>query len=166
MIPRLRVFSALCLASLLGVSTYAAETSALKPFTPQSLAAIKQTQEKKPFILAFWSLHCAPCKEDMALFKTLQAKHPNLAIVLVATDGPREHAAVSRFLATQQLGRIQQWAFADEFEERVRFSVDKEWHGELPRSYLFDADHKFTAHSGVLDAKVVEAWLSRAPKAR
>lgn len=148
-------------AFLPGTFATAAQAPALKPFTAETLAGIKQAQQKKPFVVAFWSLHCAPCKEDIALLKAIHAKHPDLTIVLVATDGPQEHAAAARYLAQLGLGRIQQWGFADEFEERLRYSVDQAWHGELPRSYLFDQDHAFSAHSGVLDAKVVEAWLSR-----
>ncbi len=160
------LFAALCCLALLGISASAATVRELKPFTAASLGAIKQAQQNKPFILAFWSLHCAPCKEDMAILAAVHAKHPKLAIILVATDKPDDHAAVSRFLAEQKLGRIEQWAFADSFEERIRFAVDKEWHGELPRSYLFDSGHRAEAQSGVLDQKALDAWVARAMKPR
>jgi hypothetical protein len=154
-------FVALWVANLFVASACGEEPSALKPFTADSLAAIKQAHQRKPFILAFWSLHCAPCKEDVALLKVIHRKHPSLPIVLVATDGPGEHTAVRRFLAAEKLGRIEQWAFADEFKERIRYAVDKEWRGELPRTYLYDAAHQPSAHTGVLDAKAVERWLAR-----
>ena len=56
-------------------------------------------------------------------------------------------------------GPVQHWMFADEFSERVRYSVDKSWRGEMPRTYFFDAAHDAAAHSGLLDRRMVEQWF-------
>jgi thiol-disulfide isomerase/thioredoxin len=137
-------------------------TEPLRPFDVKSLSAIRETSKGKPFLLAFWSLHCAPCKEEMPMFKALKAKYPEARIVLVATDDVDEHPAVLKFLAKHQLGAVETWAFADEFAERVRFSIDKSWRGELPKTYFFDAEHKATAHTGKLELAMVESWLAGA----
>jgi thiol-disulfide isomerase/thioredoxin len=139
-----------------------AEEAAPKPFDAKSLAAIQQASQGKPFVLAFWSLHCAPCKTEMPILKQLQEKYPTLRIVLVATDESDEHPAVAKFIAKQQLGKVESWAFDDEFSERVRYAVDRTWRGELPRTYLFDASHKPTVHTGPLEMEMVESWLARA----
>ncbi len=154
------------ICALLAAAGGAAGASELKSFDARSLERIRAANPGRPFVLAFWSLHCAPCKEDFVLLKELQAKQPALAIVLVSTYPPAEREAVTRFLATQDLGRIERWTFADEFEERIRFSVDRAWRGELPRTYLFDAAHQPTAFSGVLEQKTVDAWLARVTKKR
>jgi thiol-disulfide isomerase/thioredoxin len=140
----------------------------LRPFDAKSLTAIRETHAGRPFILAFWSIHCAPCKEEMIVLAGLKKKFPGVAIVLVATDPPSAKPAVTRYLATQKLGQIETWAFADEFAEKVRFAVDRKWHGELPRTYFFNAQHDSTAHSGVLDSATTEAWLKEqsAPKTK
>ncbi len=162
----LRLVGALACAAVF-VSALAADEvapSGLKPFDARSIRQIREAHKGRPFILAFWSLHCAPCKEEMPLLKELQAKFPNVPVVLVSTDPESLHSKVSRQLAKYELGAIQCWAFADEFTEKVRFSVDPEWQGELPRTYLFDPEHRSTARSGVLDRKMVEAWLADASK--
>jgi hypothetical protein len=56
---------------------------------------------------------------------------------------------------------IETWGFADDYAEPLRWSVDKAWHGELPRTYFFDAAHRADARSGRLDEGWVRAWLDR-----
>ena len=139
----------------------------LKPFDATSLDAIRKAHADRPFVLAFWSIHCAPCKEEMDLLAALKRRHPHVPILLVSADPPSAKAAVVRFLEERRLGKIELWAFADEFAERVRYSVDRKWQGELPRTYFFDAKHRATAHSGVVDAQRAESWFvqAAAPKA-
>jgi thiol-disulfide isomerase/thioredoxin len=162
----LRWIALLLVAVLAGLGAKPAPRPLLKPFDARSLAEIRQANQGRPFILAFWSLHCAPCKDDIGLLTAIHARYPGVAIALVAADGPNEHPEVARYLAQQPLGRIGPWAFADDFTERIRFSVDPEWRGELPRTYLFDGDHQITAHSGLLEAAALEAWLSRVTRRR
>ncbi|HEX2851980.1 MAG TPA: TlpA disulfide reductase family protein [Opitutaceae bacterium] len=140
----------------------------LRAFDAKSLAEIRQTYAGRPFVLAFWSIHCAPCKEEMGTLAALKKKFPGVPVVLVATDPPSAKPAVVRYLAGQKLGGIETWAFADEFAEKVRFGVDRKWHGELPRTYFFDAQHESTAHSGVIDPAWAQSWLAErtAPKAK
>ena len=97
----------------------------------------------------------------MALWKRLRGKYPRVAVVLVATDLPGEGAAVRAFLQRYDPGPVEHWTFADDFSERVRYSVDRSWRGELPRTYFFDAAHRAEARSGVLDGKQTEAWFAR-----
>jgi thiol-disulfide isomerase/thioredoxin len=139
----------------------AASVPALQPFGPGSLEEIRKANRDRPFLIAFWSLHCAPCKEDLELLTAAHARYPQVPIVLVAADGPAEHAAVARYLGQWKLGRIGVWAFADDFAERIRYSVDPGWGGELPRTYFFEAGGSSTAHTGVLKAKELEAWFKR-----
>ena len=138
-----------------------ASANDLQPFDTGSLEQIRHANQGKPFILAFWSIDCGPCKEEMALLKSIHAKFPGVTIVLVSTDPPGAHAAVRKFLARYELGKIERWAFASEFGERLRYAVDRSWRGELPRSYLYDTAHRATGHSGLLDADTVIAWLKR-----
>ena len=70
-----------------------------------------------------------------------------------------EEAAVRAFLMRYNPGPVQHWMFADEFAERVRYSVDKSWRGEMPRTYFFDAAHAAEPHSGLLDRRAVEQWF-------
>ncbi len=156
----LTILRRLKFSALLMLLTLPALAVDLRPFDAGSLAKIRQAHAGRPFILAFWSIHCAPCKTELAILKSIQRKYPKFPIVLVAADDPAAKAAVIRYLEKEKVEPMETWAYADEFEERVRYSVDPQWQGELPRSYFFDAAHRLTAHSGIIDPAWVETWMS------
>ena len=152
---------ALTLVCVAIASASTAGTPELRAFTAKSFAEIKQAHAGRAFILAFWSVTCEPCREETMVISELHRKYPNVPIILVASDGPPSRPDVIRFLRNYQLGQIQTWQFADDSAERLRYSIDKTWAGELPRSYFFDARHELTAHSGVVDARWLQTWLER-----
>lgn len=133
----------------------------LKPFDAQSPAAIRSAHAGKPFVLVLWSLHCAPCREEMPHWVALKRRHPQLPILLVAADGPEDEAGVRTLLARTPHAGIETWTFADEYVERVRYAIDREWRGELPRAYFFDAAHRAEARSGKIDPAWAQAWAAR-----
>lgn len=133
----------------------AAHAQELKPFTPQSLAQITAQRAGTPFVLAFWSLTCAHCQQELADFGRRQAAH----LVLVSTDTPAESAAIRATLARHGLENAEAWVFADEFGERLRYAVDRHWAGELPRSYFYAADGSRRAVSGQPETALLERWL-------
>ncbi len=129
-----------------------------RPFGQGSMKEIALAHAGKPFILAFWSLSCVHCKSNLELFGKLLQQHPELSLVLVSTDAPEESA----IMATQQkygLEKLQTWAFADRFVERLYFEIDRRWRGELPRTYLYDATHQARAVTGKLDEAETERWV-------
>ncbi len=149
------------LCALLLLAASGALAAELRPFDAGSMAAIRAAQSGKPFVLAFWSVHCPPCREELAHWGAWQRRHPQVRIVLVATDDPAERELAASALARHDLDRVDTWAFADPYAERLRWSVDPKWRGELPRTYFYDAAHRAEARSGRLDAAWVENWLAK-----
>lgn len=138
----------------------------IRPFVSGSIKEITAARQGKPFILGMWSLTCTHCREELALLSGLIKKHPDLDLVLVATDTPEEGEAISATLRQSGLGSAEAWVFADPFVERLRFKIDPKWHGELPRTYLYDPSHQALAFSGKLDAIQLEQWLKKYPAPR
>ncbi len=133
----------------------------LRAFDADSLAALRTVHSGKPFVLAFWSVHCEPCRAEMADWKTLRRRYPGIPVVLVAADSLRERVVIDAFLKRYDPGSVERWAFADDFQERIRYSVDRSWRGELPRTYLFDTEHRGDAISGAIRLDAVNAWMKR-----
>ena len=133
----------------------------IRPFVSGSIKEITAARQGKPFILGMWSLTCTHCREELALLSDLVIKYPDLDLVLIATDTPEEEEAISATLRQSRLGGAQAWVFADPFSERLRFEIDPKWHGELPRTYLYDPSHKVQAFSGKPDALQMEQWLKK-----
>ena len=144
----------LCLSA-----TYASAAQETKPFVRGSQQAIMASHQGKPFILALWSLDCIHCRDDLGLLGKLQARHGKLEVVLVATDTPARQDEIKSALKHYRLQRAESWVFADAFAERLRYEIDPQWYGELPRTYFFDAAGHSTAVSGKIDRGQTERWI-------
>ncbi|WP_371323936.1 TlpA disulfide reductase family protein [Dechloromonas sp. ZY10] len=132
----------------------------LRSFVSGSLEQIQAERAGKPFILALWSASCTHCPAELKALGQLLKRTPGLDVVLVATDTPAEAAQLTRLAAGYGLGRQAQWVFADEQPERLRFQIDRRWYGELPRTYLYDGQHRREAYSGLIPAAQLERWLA------
>ena len=131
-----------------------------QPFVRGSYQKLVSERADQPFILSFWSLTCTYCLEDLPLFAKLLKKY-SLNIVMVATDTPEHHLEITRTLQLNKLERAESWVFADKFTDRLRYEVDKQWHGELPRTYYFSANGQIVALSGKLDMAQTELWIQQ-----
>lgn len=141
---------------------FAAHAAPLAPkaFVQGSMKEVAAAHAGKPFILAFWSLSCVHCKANLQQFGHLLQHKPHLPLVLVSTDTPEEHAAILATLEKYGLDKPQTWVFADPFVERLHFEIDRRWRGELPRTYLYDANHQAHTITGKLDEAETERWVN------
>lgn len=139
--------------------------SDMRPFFAGSRAAIERAHAGKPYILAFWSVDCTYCAEDLQQLDALARRRPDIALVLVSTDSPDMQPQAATFLKrVLPATRAQRWIFAEEDVERLRFVVDRRWQGELPRSYFYDAAGQVRAMSGRLDPQWLAQWARSAAK--
>lgn len=153
------IFS-LFVCGLISVTPPAAAVE-LQPFDENSLAALKQEQTGRPFALVLWSVTCVSCREELRLWSEWSQRYPTIKVVLVSTDPPADHAAAQRMADHYVRAGADLRAFASDYAERLRWSIDPAWYGELPRTYFFDAAHRAAAKSGLVDAAFVEAWLAQ-----
>jgi thiol-disulfide isomerase/thioredoxin len=147
--------------AMLMAFTAAASAIDIRPFDAGSMAELRAQYAGRPFVLAFWSTTCEPCRREMSLWRALKLRHPAVPVVLVAADPPGDGAAVRAFLLRFDPGPVEHRMFADPFAERVRYAVDKRWRGELPRTYFFDAAHVAEARSGLIERRWAEQWFRR-----
>jgi hypothetical protein len=152
---------ALLCAMAASLVAFAAQASDVRPFEAGSYQRIVQEHAGKPFVLALWSLECAPCHEDLALFGRLIEQNPDFKLVLVSTDSAAEPEVLRDTLASHDLVRAESWVFAGDSDEQLRHEIDRKWYGELPRTYLFAADGTVQAVSGKLEEEALSAWLGR-----
>lgn len=131
----------------------------LKPFAKDSMKTIEAAYHGKPFLLVLWSIDCTPCRAELKLLGELRQAHPDMNLVLIATDDMHQQKKLSKILTRYQLGNVDNWAFAGQYSELLRHAIDPEWYGELPRSYFYTASHTRTAVSGQLKAQSVSHWL-------
>jgi len=56
---------------------------------------------------------------------------------------------------------VERGEFAESDEERLRYSIDKNWYGELPRTYYYDTSHQVKTLSGSPDLIWLKTWASK-----
>lgn len=150
----------LLLASYLSFSTALAHEG-LRPFVSGSLAKIAAERQGKPFIVALWSVGCTHCPAELKALGEFRKKQPRLDVVLVSADSPEDAPQAMQLATGFGLKKSEQWIFADDMPERLRFEIDPRWHGELPRTLLYDSAHRITAVSGVIAHSQLDDWIKR-----
>lgn len=161
MFPKRPSLSLVTLLSACLLAPLQAIAGEIQPFTTSSMQKIVAPRLGKPFILGLWSLSCTHCREDLALLSRLAARYPKADLVLIAADSAEESAEAASTLDKLGLPRAERWIFADPFTERLRFSIDRTWRGELPRTYFYEASHRAKIVSGKLNEAETEAWLKQ-----
>jgi len=148
------------LLALMGLAS-ASHGDSFKPFTTVTFAEIKQQYQNSEFLLGLWSVDCPPCLVELDLMGDLLEKNPDLPFVLISTDSIEDRELALEFLEDSGLHERESYMFADSFTERLRFSIDPGWYGELPRSYFFDFQHNKQSHSGLMSIELLSKWFSK-----
>lgn len=156
----------LVVAMVLLCASQLAAADNFKAFTSESFEQIKASFEGEEFLLGLWSVDCPPCMVEMELMAKLLELNPDLPYVLVSTDSIEQRDYSAEYLEDVGLADRESWMFADSFIERLRFSIDPNWYGELPRSYFFDSEHTMQSHSGIVSEELLRTWFSRPLKFR
>lgn len=129
-------------------------------FDTSTFTSIKQEYAGQPFLVSLWSIDCPPCLVELDLLGKLVAENPDFPLVLISTDSIEKLEESRYILEDYGLAGIRSWIFADAFVERLRYTVDPGWYGELPRSYFYTDAHAFTAHSGTLNAELLTGFAA------
>lgn len=148
-------------ALLLACGASAAVAAEFLPFTAASKVAIERSHAGRPFVLAFWSVDCAYCGEELQHLGRLVHRHPAIALVLVCTDQNESPGEISARLDKTLAGaRAERWLFSGRSAEHLYFAVDKKWRGELPRAHFYDASGAVRVMSGSVDPQWLDDWAN------
>ena len=143
---------------LLGLALAQGASGALQPFGPDAFSELKVRYASEPVLVLLWSVDCQHCKEGMARAATVRGEHPELNLVIVNVDAGEDAAEVERILDALALSDADNWQFVEAPAARLRATIDPEWYGELPRSYLIDANGNVEGFSGRLLPEFLEYW--------
>ena len=129
------------------------------PFKAHSLDQIEQAYAGESFLLVMWEINCMPCREELGLLGRKKVDHPGINLVLISTDDISLAPQVREILEDNGLTGVDSWMFAEQNVEKLRYAVDPEWFGELPRNYIYDEDLNRIGFSGKLTDEVLGEWL-------
>ena len=145
------------LSMLISLNVYANHNE----FDADSLKQIEEKYAGEPFLMVLWEINCLPCHEEMTLLGEYRKSHPEMNVVMIGTDDINQRADdVDALLEKHGLVGIDSWLFANPNIERLRYSIDPNWFGELPRNYIYDSDSSRIGFSGKLTEEILDEWLS------
>lgn len=131
---------------------------AFRPLQSGSFAGLVAARRNQPFLLVLWSITCGPCRDEFALLREMRERHPGLPLVLISTDDVSDEAMAASALQDFAMDGEESWIFADD-AQKLRFEIDPDWYGELPRAYFYDASHRREGVSGSLARQRIEDWI-------
>ena len=135
-------------------------TAEPRPFVQGSWQALRSLHQGRPTIVHFWGITCAPCMVEMPHWAELAKTDPWLDLVLVDADPVgNDPDADAPMLTKMGLASTESWRFADPFSEKLRFEIDRKWHGELPLTLLIGRDGSIRKIVGSADFDDVRHWL-------
>lgn len=158
---KIKITLAVLALTLAGNHWALADQAAIKPFNPGSYQQILAASADQPLMLAVWSVDCPSCLKDMEILSKIHEKRPALKIVMLATDDAEALPEIQRIIDSHKLSGLENWAFASDNPEKLRYEIDPAWYGELPRTYFFDAAHQREAKSGAMTLEQFEAQFSK-----
>jgi thiol-disulfide isomerase/thioredoxin len=145
---------------LVAASAVLAADGDLRPFKRGCWQQIRRTHEGRPIVVHFWGLTCGPCRVEMPKWGRLLEERPDLKLIAIDADlVPNAAELVKAELAKTGLAGAENWMFADDFVERLRFEINPRWRGEIPITLLIAGDGKTKTIEGAADPGEVRAWL-------
>ena len=80
---------------------------------------------------------------------------------MLAADESSANKQIEQLLKQHKLEGVENWVFADENSQKLRFEIDPKWYGELPRTYFFDSAHHRTGISGAMSKEDYQAMFAK-----
>ncbi len=134
----------------------------LHAFNSEILLKQQQENKGKRWLMLLWSVDCPPCYKELALLRDLRKQYELLPIIIINTDDNDEVSEERAQVIKQfELDDLLNLYFVEGQGAYNRYSIDPNWHGELPRSYFIDEQGKAIGKSGLLNKKILLTWLKK-----
>lgn len=122
----------------------------LQPLSPGDFAPLRRSLAGQPALVHLWGLTCAPCLIELPRWARFVAAHPQVPIVFVQFD-PMPVERTVAVLRRAGLAAARHFTVRGVADERLRWEIDPDWGGELPRTLVIAADGSAQAFSGSAD---------------
>ena len=131
------------------------------PFEINTRNVIEKKYLNQPLIISFWSIDCPYCIDDLKKLGKALSKNKNVKLITVCVDGKESAKKADRILSLAHLPEHERYQYAEVDEDKLRYSIDPTWYGELPRTYFYDTAHQVTPLSGKIPNSFLDAWLNK-----
>ena len=135
-----------------------ADGASLKPYQTGDWKAITRAANGAPLAIHFWGVTCPACVKEMPQWGQFLKNNPNAKVVFIQVDDVSVDA-MKKMLGKAGLDKANNYYVATPFDERLRYEIDPQWHGETPTTIVIDKDGKATRKTGLIDFQKLQKVL-------
>jgi thiol-disulfide isomerase/thioredoxin len=127
-----------------------ADSTSLKPYQAGDWKTITKAANGAPLAIHFWGVTCPACVKEMPQWGQFIKNNPNAKVVFIQVDDVSQDS-MKKMLTKAGLEKANNYFVAVPFDERLRFEIDPQWHGETPTTFMIDKNGKATRKTGLVD---------------
>ncbi|MCI0612305.1 TlpA family protein disulfide reductase [bacterium] len=149
------------LKSIIGIALIlvAACSSGIRVQRINDAAIAKLPAEKETVVLNFWATWCQPCVEEIPLFIKLQKEYPEISVVGISMDELNQEAQVQSFAQNHEMNYRVTLRDGEDFEKMVN-SIDPQWIGALPATFVFKKGSRVYSKTGAITEKELQQAIA------
>ncbi len=80
---------------------------------------------------------------------------------MLAIDDTSAADRAKSILTENQLNQVDNWIFAEANPQKLRYEIDPQWYGEVPRTYFLDKNHQRVGISGSVSRETLENMFKK-----
>jgi len=127
-----------------------ADDASPKPYQAGDWKSIIKSANGGPIAINFWGVTCPSCVKEMPQWGQFIKNNPNAKVVFIQVDDVSQDS-IKKMLNKAGLGKANNYYVAAPFDERLRFEIDPQWHGETPTTITIDKNGKAIRKTGLVD---------------
>lgn len=139
-----------------------ADTATLKPYQAGDWKSITKLVNSAPMVIHFWGVTCPACLKEMPQWGAFLKNNPNARVVFIQVDDVSQES-IKKMLNKAGLDKANNYYVATPFDERLRYEIDPQWHGETPTTIVIDQSGKASRKTGLVDFQKLQSLFSNKP---
>jgi thiol-disulfide isomerase/thioredoxin len=145
-------------ALMLVSSIAGAVTASLKPYQFGDWSRLLKTGNGTPMAIHFWGVTCPACVKEMPQWGAFIKRHPNAKVIFIQVDDVSPEM-IQKMLDKAGLEKANNYYLSSPFDERLRYEVDPQWHGETPTTIFIDKNGKSSRKTGLINFQQLPSKL-------
>lgn len=127
-----------------------AATAALKPYQTGDWSRLVKAGNGAPMAIHFWGVTCPACVKEMPQWGAFVKRNPKAKVIFIQVDDVSPEM-MQKMLDRAGLEQANNYYLASAFDERLRYEIDPQWHGETPTTILIDKNGKPSRKTGLIN---------------